>query len=404
MKSNYKKLGAFIEEIKIKNTNLEELELLGVSVKKKFITSIANTIGTNFKKYKIVERNQFVYIPDTSRRGNKIGIAMLDHLDRALVSTAYSVFKITDHARLLPQYLMMWFTRTEFDRYARYQSHGSVREAFDWEAMCEVELPVPSLKKQQEIVNDYNTVQERIAINEQLNTALEATAQALYKHWFVDFEFPYDFERGVIDVEHGKPYQSSGGEMVFNEELDKEIPVGWASGKLKNNCEILDRFRKPISGIERDKIQGSFPYYGAMGIVDYINKYIFDDTLLLFSEDGVYVTNKYGNPSLQYVWGKFWVNNHAHVLKGNNILTTEYLDLALKNTNVSHLVTGAAQPKINQENMGSIDILLPLKYVLKKFNKKIIIVYNMKKVCKEEINQGNQLSVILLSKMATVTD
>ncbi|PQJ72761.1 restriction endonuclease subunit S [Polaribacter butkevichii] len=229
---SYKRLGDYIQPVNIRNTYLEVTTLLGVSVKKKFIPSIANTVGTDFKKYKIVKKHQFVYIPDTSRRGEKIGIAMLESHNIALVSQAYTVFEIENQKKLLSEYLMMWFRRPEFDRYARIKSHGSVREVFDWEELCDTQLPIPSLEKQQQIVAEYNTVAKRIKLNEQLNQKLEETAQALYKHWFVDFEFPN------VD---GKPYKSSGGEMVYNEELDKDIPVGWSVERLG---EIIESHSK----------------------------------------------------------------------------------------------------------------------------------------------------------------
>lgn len=224
MRSNYKLLGQYIQMVDIRNRQLEVKTLLGVSVKKIFIPSIANTVGTDFKKYKIVKRNQFTYIPDTSRRGDKIGLAMLSGHEIALVSQAYTVFEIINHEELNPEYLMMWFRRPEFDRYARFKSHGSVREIFDWNEMCEVELPIPSIEKQREIVKEYNTIVNRIKLNEQLNQKLEETAQALYKHWFVDFEFPND---------EGVPYKSSGGKMVYNEELDMEIPEEWSYKTLE---------------------------------------------------------------------------------------------------------------------------------------------------------------------------
>ena len=151
MKLNYKLLGQYIRQIDVRNDSGSEVNLLGVSTQKKFIDSIANTIGTNFKKYKVIKKNQFAYVPDTSRRGDKIGIAMLLDRDEAIVSQAYTVFEIIDENLLNPEYLMMWFSRVEFDRYARYMSHGSVREIFSWEDMCNVKLPVPSIEKQREI-------------------------------------------------------------------------------------------------------------------------------------------------------------------------------------------------------------------------------------------------------------
>ncbi|KFN40861.1 MAG: hypothetical protein JU82_00330 [Sulfuricurvum sp. MLSB] len=184
MRSNYKDLGKYIRQVDTRNVEDKQENLLGVSTQKKFIESIANTVGTDFKKYKVVKKYQFTYVPDTSRRGDKIGIAMLETHEEALVSQAYTVFEIIDSEELLPEYLMMWFRRPEFDRYARYMSHGSVREIFGWEEMCDIELPIPSIEKQREIVREYHTITECIRLNEQLNQKLEETAQALYRQWF----------------------------------------------------------------------------------------------------------------------------------------------------------------------------------------------------------------------------
>lgn len=239
MRSNYKKLGPFIRAVDIRNKDNRKDNLLGVSTQKVFIDSVANTVGTDFKKYKIVRKHQFTYVPDTSRRGDKIGIAMLESLDQALVSQAYTVFEVKDTNQLDPEYLMMWFRRPEFDRYARYKSHGSVREIFDWQEMCDVELPVPSIDKQREIVREYNVVNDRIALNEQLTQKLEDTAQAIYRQWFVDFEFPISKEYaesiGKPELE-GKPYKSSGGEFVSSDNF--EIPEGWEKYRLE---QLVDR-------------------------------------------------------------------------------------------------------------------------------------------------------------------
>ena len=184
MSANYKKLGDYIQPVDIRNSDLKVSHLLGVSVEKRFIESIANTIGTDFSKYKIVKKGQFTYIPDTSRRGDKIGIALLTDFDEGLVSNIYTVFEITDTTKLLPEYLMLWFSRPEFDRYARYKSHGSVREIFDWDEMCRVELPVPDLKEQEKIVNTYNVITKRIQLKQKINDNLEKTSQCLFENFF----------------------------------------------------------------------------------------------------------------------------------------------------------------------------------------------------------------------------
>jgi type I restriction enzyme S subunit len=217
-KNNYKRLGDFIQKVDVRNTENEDLPLMGLSIEKKFIPSIANTIGTDMRTYRVIKSNHFAYGPVTSRNGEKITIALFSDYDRALISQAYVPFEIIDNNLLEPQYLMMWFRRPEFDRYARFKSHGSARETFDWDEMCDVELPVPTIEKQREIVQEYQVVEKRIALNEQLIAKLEETAQAVYREWFVEFEFP---------DEDGKPYKSNGGKMVWNEELEKEVPEGW---------------------------------------------------------------------------------------------------------------------------------------------------------------------------------
>lgn len=251
MQSNYKKLGPYIRPVDVRNKVGREDNLLGVSTQKIFIESIANTVGTDFKKYKVVKKNQFTYVPDTSRRGDKIGLAMLEHIDEGIVSQAYTVFEIIDHEELDPEYLMMWFRRPEFDRYARYMSHGSVREIFGWEEMCDVELPIPSITKQREIVREYNIIVKRIQMNEQLNQKLEETAQAIYKQWFVDFEFPISAEYattiGKPELE-GKPYKSNGGKMIQGDEIFVEIPKEWEIRRLKNITSKIGSGATPKGG------------------------------------------------------------------------------------------------------------------------------------------------------------
>lgn len=174
MKDGYKLLGKFIRQVDVRNTDGKEENLLGVSVQKQFIPSIANTVGTDFTKYKVVKKRQFTYIPDTSRRGDKIAIALLEDYEEGLVSNVYTVFEVVDENKLLPEYLMLWFSRPEFDRYARFKSHGSVREIMDWDEMCKVELPVPTIEQQRNIVKAYKTITDRIVLKKQINDNLVA--------------------------------------------------------------------------------------------------------------------------------------------------------------------------------------------------------------------------------------
>lgn len=367
--NEYKRLGDYIQEIDVRNRDLSVTTLLGVSISKEFIPSIANTIGTDMSTYKIVRKGQFAYGPVTSRNGDKVSIALLANEDNAIISQAYTVFEVKDTNDLLPKYLMMWFRRPEFDRYARFHSHGSAREIFDWSEMCDVMLPIPSIERQREIVAEYETLSKRIRLNDQMISTLEATAQTLYRKMFVDG-------------------------------IDKEnLPEGWRIGTLGEVADCFDYKRKPLSEDERKPIKGIYPYYGAMSLVDHINQYIFDGTYLLFSEDGANVIDEFGYPALQYLWGKFWVNNHAHVLQGNEIVSTEYLYLALKDINVKHLVTGAAQPKINQENMNSIMLVVPIMEKMEEFNKNVECIFHLYKLKKQENEKLTELQSLLLARM-----
>ena len=207
-KGEMKRLGDYIREVDVRNRDLEVTKLLDVSISKEFMPSIANTIGTDMSSYKVVEPRQFAYGPVTSRNGDKVSIALYKNDEKAIVSQAYTIFEVKNKQELFPEYLMMWFRRPEFDRYARFKSHGSAREIFSWEEMCDVELPIPSIEQQQKIVSEYDTITHRIRLNEQIIAKLEETAQALYRKMFVD----------GIDKEH--------------------LPEGWRMGTLDDIAEI----------------------------------------------------------------------------------------------------------------------------------------------------------------------
>ena len=242
--TTYKRLGEYIREVNVRNRDEKVTNLLGLSVEKRFIPSIANIIGTDMSSYKIVEQGQFVYIADTSRRGDKIAIALCDGYDNAIISQAYTVFEVIDHDVLLPEFLMMWFRRPEFDRYARFHSHGSAREIFDWDELCNVMIPLPSITRQREIVSEYETLTNRIRLNEQMIQHLEATAQALYRKMFVD-------------------------------NIDKEnLPAGWRMGTLGEFAEIKN-------GKALTPILGNIPVYGGNGIVGYTKDSNVDNVVVI---------------------------------------------------------------------------------------------------------------------------
>ena len=370
MKEGYRFLGEYIRQVDIRNKEGKKENLLGVSVQKQFIQSIANTVGTDFTKYKIVKKGQFTYIPDTSRRGDKIAIALLEDYEEGLVSNVYTVFEVIDTEKLLPEYLMLWFSRPEFDRYARFKSHGSVREVMDWEEMCKVELPVPDIEKQRKIVKAYKTITDRIALKQKINDNLLATTQAIYKSWFVDFE-PFD----------------------------NVCPSDWGNGCVDDIAEFYDSMRKPLSSLERADMERIYPYYGAVSIVDYVDDFIFDGEYLLLSEDGIYVVDENGHPLLQHITGKFWANNHAHILKGKSGFNEDSLYLFLANTNMAPIVTGAAQPKINQANLKSFPITIPTSEVIENFNALIQPFFDQRLSNEAEVKKLESLKDLLLSRL-----
>ena len=371
MKERYRLLGDFIQPVDERNKELKVDYLLGVSISKQFIPSIANIVGTDLSNYKIVRTGQFAYGPVTSRNGEKISIALLRDKD-CIISSSYTVFEVVNKNELDSEYLMLWFSRPEFDRYARYMSHGSVREIFDWDELCKVELPVPSIDKQRSIVRAYQTITERIELKRRLNDNLLATAQAVYKAWFVEY----------------KPF---GG----------NCPISWRVGSVDEIAEFFDSMRKPLSSLERADMARIYPYYGAVSIVDYVDDYIFDGEYLLLSEDGIYVVDDSGHPLLQHIIGKFWANNHAHILKGKAGFTEDSLYLFLSNTNMSPIVTGAAQPKINQANLKSFPITIPDSEVLDRFNSVVHPLFAGKLNNEKEIRKLETIRELLLSRLVS---
>ena len=251
MKKGYRLLGEFIRQVDVRNTEGKEENLLGVSVQKQFIPSIANTVGTDFTKYKVVRKGQFTYIPDTSRRGDKIGIALLEDYDEGLVSNVYTVFEVIDENQLMPEYLMLWFSRPEFDRYARFKSHGSVREVMDWNEMCKVELPVPSIEKQRSIVKAYKAITDRIALKKRINDNLVAVGTAsiqknvgrgalinLTEPEMDRLTLPDDFEIQTVS-EFCRETKSGSTPSRTNNEYWENGTISWVkSGEVHNNITL----------------------------------------------------------------------------------------------------------------------------------------------------------------------
>ena len=229
MKSNYKRLGDYIHKVENRNKDSKVTELRGLSMTKEFRETTSNIVGTDMSVYKVMTKGQFACDFMSVIRVHKFPVVLKTDEIPNLVSPAYPVFEVNNINELHPEYLMMWFKRSEFDRYADFKCDSAIRGGFDWDALCDCYLPIPSPDKQHEIVKEYNVIQNRIVLNNELIAKLEETAQTIYKQWFVDFEFP---------DEKGKPYKSNGGKMVWCEELEKDVPVGWEMESFSILCDI----------------------------------------------------------------------------------------------------------------------------------------------------------------------
>lgn len=269
MKSNFEKLGGYIRLVDERNKDCSITRLLGVSIEKNFIESIANTIGTDMSTYKIVKKGQFAYGPVTSRNGDKISIALLEE-DECIISSSYSVFEITDTSKLLPEYLNLWFKRPEFDRYARFHSHGSAREIFDWAEMCNVELPIPEIDKQIKIINAYKAIEHRIALKRRINDNLEAQATTIFKNYTANASNNnsiYDiltFITGAAFSSESFNTDNIGLPLVRIRDLKSCVPEVWTS-------ETLSKAEYVYSGDILIGMDGEFiPYiwYGAKSLLN----------------------------------------------------------------------------------------------------------------------------------------
>jgi type I restriction enzyme S subunit len=383
MKSNYKKLGQFIQQVSIKNSDLRVDNLLGVSITKEFIKSIANIIGTDMTTYKIVKKNQFTYGSITSRNGDKISIALLQE-DEAIVSTSYTVFEVIDINELLPEYLMMWFRRPEFDRYARYMSHGSTREAFGWEEMCDVELPIPTLEKQKEIIKEYHTITDRIKLNEQLSQKLEDTAQSIYKEWFdklSELELLEEMTLNdicslITDGKHGdcKNKLNSGYYFVSVKDLENgEINYNNARQITKKDFEETDRRTNFSKGD------------------------------ILFTNSGTIGRMVIGKENIET--RKTTFQKSVAILKTKENYSESYYLYCLLKCNlkeIQELASGTSQSNLLLGSLRDFSIFHPKYIEVQNFEKQISPIFKFLEYRSKENKYLKQLKDALLSKMATI--
>ncbi len=385
MRSNYKPLGNYIQPVVGRNNDLGDLPLMGLSIQKKFIPSIANTIGTDMSTYRIIEKNQFAYGPVTSRNGDKITIALFNDYEKALISQAYIPFEVKDTNELDPEYLMMWFRRPEFDRYARFKSHGSAREIFDWDEMCNTLLPVPSIDKQREIVKEYNVIENRIALNQQLIHKLEETAQAIYREWFVE----------GIDLEN--------------------LPEGWRKSKIGDEVETLGG-GTPSTEIEEYWNDGDIMWYSPTDITNNNSVFIFQSanritkaglsksSAKIFPANSLMMTSRATVGKLAINTAEATTNQGFITLVPTSELNVFYLYCWI-NTQIEEIInlaSGSTFLEISKSDFRNLDVVIPENEINIKFKRTINPFFENIKLKTRENQKLTELKELLLSKLATV--
>ena len=352
--TTYQRLGDYIREVNVRNRDLKVTNLLGLSMSKQFRPSTSNVVGVDLSKYKVVDRNVFAFDPMSVIRVHKVPIAINDTNSPIIVSPAYYTFEVVDSFQLLPQYLMMWFKRTEFDRYADFKSDAAVRGGYDWDELCNTPIDIPSITRQREIVSEYETLTNRIRLNNQMIQHLEATAQTLYRKTFVD-------------------------------NIDKEnLPEGWRMGTLGEIADIKNG--KAILPAEED-----IPVYGGNGIVGYTNSSNAENVVVI-GRVGINCGSLYLHQS------KCYVNDNAMIAipkSGNTI----FLYRTMKEMDLNSQSEGSGQPLLTQSIIYKQECLIPKLEQRIKFEEQMQIVYKQKYLKEKETEKLTELQSLLLAKM-----
>lgn len=372
IKESYKPLGHYIQPVDERNTTLEDLPLVGISISKQFIKSVANIIGTDLSNYKLIKKNQFACSLMQVSRDGKIPIGMFSD-DKAIMSPAYPVFEVKDETILMPEFLKMWFERVEFDRQASFYAVGGVRGNLPWDDFLELELPVPHISQQGAIVKEYNTIQNRIALNQQLIKKLEETAQAIYKEWFV-------------------------------EGIDREnLPEGWRVGKLSDLAHIV-MGQSPEGESYNELGEGVALINGPVEFGDYFTvKTKWTTEPKKYCEKGDLIFCVRGSTV-----GKNVIADDKYAIgRGVCAIRSKYRNhlIQLVKCNLNEIlkdVTGSTFPSIDRATLGDYTIVISSNALLEEFEKKVSPVSNLVWIKSKENQKLTELKGLLLSRLATI--
>lgn len=378
--AEYKRLGDYIREVNVRNRELKVTKPMGINIDKHFMPSVANVIGTDLSTYKLVSRMQFACNLMHVGRDEKIPMAMLTGDKPIIVSPAYFVFEVIESKVLLPEYLMMWFRRKEFDRNAWFYTDADVRGGMSKEALLDMQLPIPSITRQREIVAEYETLTNRIRLNNQMIQHLEATAQALYRKTFVD-------------------------------NIDKEnLPKGWRIGTLGDFGEVVTG--KTPSTLDESNFGDYMPF---VTIPDMHNGFYVIETERGLSKKGVAIqANKtvpknsvcvscIGTSGLVVITPKdCQTNQQINTIIPQKEYALEYIYLTccgLEKIIAEYGMGAAVLNNLNKSEFENIGVIVPLDVEMRNFHKQVSPVFQTIYLQQQENSKLTELQSLLLAKM-----
>ena len=356
MKSNYDILGNHIRLIDTRNRESITDRVLGINIDKFFMPSVANVIGTDLSKYKLITKGKFACNPMHVGRDERLPVALYDEEKPAIVSPAYFMFEVIDNSILNEDYLMMWFRRPEFDRICWLHTDGSVRGGITWDDICRLELPIPPIENQLEIVNSYKAITERIALKQKINDNLDDTAQTLYQKYFESNSDKSSWKQGTV----GDVLQLQRGH---------DLP------------------RTEMTG-------GKYPVAGSTGTIGYHDEFTAEAPVIVMGRSG-----NIGNPRLYLC--NCWTHNTSLYVKQIYEAEPLWVFYLLKNLNYDGFVGGSAVPTLNRNDVHAYGITIPPLELHKSFSQKVMSLIYCKEENLSEIEKLQELQKIILTTMSS---
>lgn len=346
------------------NGNINWISVKDFNNENRYVYSTEKTIteeGLNNSSAKLLQKGDIII----SARGTVGEMAMIP-FPMAFNQSCYGI-----RAKNGVDNTFLYYLVKNSVRKLKTMTHGSVFDTITRDTFANIDVDIPDIDIQYRIARTLSNIDDKIENNQRINNNLEQQAKVLYKDWFVDFT----------------PFS-----------IDGKLPVRWRIGTVGDIIELHDSKRIPLSGAERDKMAKVYPYYGATSLMDYVDNYLFDGIYLLLGEDGT-VVDSLGFPILQYVYGQFWVNNHAHIITGKEGFSVEELYLFFSLTNIKSIVTGAVQQKVSQQNLKKVPAIIPSKEALCAFDEVIQPIFSQIRNLRAENERLESLRDTLLPKL-----